>query len=1350
MTIPNLRQDAVLVPDSGTMNGGGAAVADAPPYFVQGPVDGHPANADLVFTFSEAIQAGSGNVIVRSWDGSFTTSFSITDGAVRISGSTLSLHLPQRLAYATSYQVWFDQEAIEDLAGQTLQYSASTVFQSGLSPVAVNLVGTAGNDTLHGSELGDTLSGGAGQDFIHGHGGNDLIHGGDETDPSYGDMIDGGDGNDTIYGDKGDDRLTGGNGDDILYGGDGNDVLDGGNGNDLLEGGAGNDILYSFGYDTGRDTLRGGDGDDDLSGQHEGVLDGGAGNDTLTGYDGIEYLGGSGDDSITVNVDSTTKLASRIDGGAGNDRIQLNLYSATDAQLSVSGGTGSDTFVLTGMPAGWNKDARVDIKDFTPGTGGDVIDLLSLLPYDAVGNPFASGVVRLVADGADTLLQVRSSISPSVYTTALHLANVKPALLTSANFVGGIDPGGSNKGVALTGTTQGDTLTGFLLDDVLHGLDGNDTLDGKAGNDTIDGGAGDDRLVGGAGNDSLIGGLGNDTLSDDQGDNRLLGGEGNDILTSTSNGANLLEGGTGNDDLQGGNGNDTLSGGDGDDIIRISNTYNGQTHTVEVLGGEGRDLIVFDNLSRTTVTASGGNGADTFQFSSNNFFSGPYTLTIADFDAAGGDKLDLLALLPADLGANPFGTAGFLKAEQSGSDVKLYFDSDGAARTTYGYTLIATLANVSLSSLVPSAFVGGLDIGGGNKGLQLEGTAGADTLAGGWLDDTISGGDGADVITGGPGNDVLWGGDESDPEHGDTLAGGRGDDTLEGGAGNDSLMGEQGNDVLRGGSGNDMLQGGDGNDSLYGGDGNDVLNDSSGANLFDGGDGNDIIYARNSYYGLRGNATIDGGAGDDTITAGSGNDIVRGGSGNDTIQVNLGGTPGYHITVDGGDGDDIFVVSRDYSTQSSTVEITGGAGRDTYGWTSYAPAADVLTITDFTAGAGGDRLDLSSVQHSEPWTRNPFATGFVRLVASGADTLLQFDPDGTGTEQGFGTIAVLKGVAPDRLTGDNFVAGIRPDGSQAGMDVQGGSGNDTLYGGFLDDTIHGGAGDDRIESSGGNDWLYGDDGNDRLSSQSGDAHLYGGAGNDVLSVYFGDNVMDGGDGKDILSVYGNGNNTLLGGRGDDTLEGGGGNDTLEGGEGDDLLYGKGGDNLLSGGSGLDTALYGDSADAITVTHDAAGWHVTGLNITGTLQFHDTLRDVERLSFADQTLALDTDGTAGQAYRIYRAAFDRAPDLDGLGFWIGMMDKGISLHDVAAGFVQSEEFATLYGSAPTNAEIVTRLYQNILHRAPEQEGYAFWLGVLDNKLADLPAVLAAISESAENQASVATLIANGIAYAPYFG
>ena len=33
------------------------------------------------------------------------------------------------------------------------------------------------------------------------------------------------------------------------------------------------------------------------------------------------------------------------------------------------------------------------------------------------------------------------------------------------------------------------------------------------------------------------------------------------------------------------------------------------------------------------------------------------------------------------------------------------------------------------------------------------------------------------------------------------------------------------------------------------------------------------------------------------------------------------------------------------------------------------------------------------------------------------------------------------------------------------------------------------------------------------------------------------------------------------------------------------------------------------------------------------------------------LALDINGTAGQVYRLYQAAFDRKPDLVGLGYWI---------------------------------------------------------------------------------------------------
>ncbi|HZX26623.1 MAG TPA: DUF4214 domain-containing protein, partial [Telluria sp.] len=143
-----------------------------------------------------------------------------------------------------------------------------------------------------------------------------------------------------------------------------------------------------------------------------------------------------------------------------------------------------------------------------------------------------------------------------------------------------------------------------------------------------------------------------------------------------------------------------------------------------------------------------------------------------------------------------------------------------------------------------------------------------------------------------------------------------------------------------------------------------------------------------------------------------------------------------------------------------------------------------------------------------------------------------------------------------------------------------------------------------------------------------------------------------------------------------------------------------------------------------------------------------LTNVERLRFSDENIALDIGGTAGQAYRIYQAAFDRAPDLAGLGYWIHLLDQGRSLTDIAAGFVDSREFRQLYGIAPAAGELAARMYANVLHRVPDQAGLAFWTHILDNHSATTAQVLAAISESPENQAGVAALIGHGIAYIPF--
>ena len=129
----------------------------------------------------------------------------------------------------------------------------------------------------------------------------------------------------------------------------------------------------------------------------------------------------------------------------------------------------------------------------------------------------------------------------------------------------------------------------------------------------------------------------------------------------------------------------------------------------------------------------------------------------------------------------------------------------------------------------------------------------------------------------------------------------------------------------------------------------------------------------------------------------------------------------------------------------------------------------------------------------------------------------------------------------------------------------------------------------------------------------------------------------------------------------------------------------------------------------------------------------------------QTHAFDVDAgeNAGSAYRVYQAAFARTPDNGGLKYWIGQVDAGTSLIDVAKGFIASAEFQSIYGANPSNADFVSKLYQNVLGREGEAGGLAFWVGELDSGARDKATVLAGFSESSENIAGVAATIADGI-------
>lgn len=196
----------------------------------------------------------------------------------------------------------------------------------------------------------------------------------------------------------------------------------------------------------------------------------------------------------------------------------------------------------------------------------------------------------------------------------------------------------------------------------------------------------------------------------------------------------------------------------------------------------------------------------------------------------------------------------------------------------------------------------------------------------------------------------------------------------------------------------------------------------------------------------------------------------------------------------------------------------------------------------------------------------------------------------------------------------------------------------------------------------------------------------------------------------------------------------------------DTLVATAGGNAIDGQDGLDTVVYSGNYTNYTVAKETWGYGVTDNKGTGG---HDAVINVERLQFADTAVALDIDGTGGEVYRLYQAVLGRSPDAPGLGFWIYQMDHGATLNQIASAFMTDQpEFTQLYGSNPSDADFITALYTNVLHRAPEGAGYDYWMNALTTLHTPREQVLTFFSESLENQAQVIGSIQNGFAYTPW--
>ena len=135
----------------------------------------------------------------------------------------------------------------QDTETTTVNKATAKGKQAQPSCAAPTITGTAGNDSLVGTNGddvivalagNDTVFGGKGKDLICANAGADLVSGGDKDD-----ILIGGAGPDRLFGNTGKDLLKGKGGRDRLRGNAGNDVLNGGRRRDSCRGGSGADTL---------------------------------------------------------------------------------------------------------------------------------------------------------------------------------------------------------------------------------------------------------------------------------------------------------------------------------------------------------------------------------------------------------------------------------------------------------------------------------------------------------------------------------------------------------------------------------------------------------------------------------------------------------------------------------------------------------------------------------------------------------------------------------------------------------------------------------------------------------------------------------------------------------------------------------------------------------------------------------------------------------------------------------------------------------------------------------------------------------------------------------------------------
>jgi len=757
------------------------------------------------------------------------------------------------------------------------------------------------------------------------------------------------------------------------------------------------------------------------------------------------------------------------------------------------------------------------------------------------------------------------------------------------------------------------------------------------------------------------------------GDDTLLGG-GLDSYLYGGSGQDALYGGAGADVLAGGSGADRIYGGTGVDTAK----WDGPSSAIAITALGGGSFALHDTRETTTQNDDIITGVENIEFSDGSIWSATAGHTIA---------LSNAQLMAFSAPGTLIGTLSenFGGLAEGGYIWRLDDDADGLFALS-GNKLVAGNLRASEQTTQPTLTITAIDANGleirqtftitiaPNPGVNLTGSANADTLSGTGGNDHLYGGAGDDILVAHGGYDTLDGGAgidllsyADDWQYGATAGiavtySGAGKGTITDSWGDtdiftnvEGIIGTGSDDRFVGSTGaNPTFYGLAGNDYFYSGPSASpttvsyaldattlspagLIGDSAvtidllQGYAIDGYGYKDTLVSITNAEGSQFGDTIKGSKIANILRGGGGDDVIYGYEGNDTIE---GGTG--HDTLIGGLGNDTYSVDD----ATDTIIEAAGEGTDTVNATaSYTLSANIEKL-NLVGGQSleGTGNDLANTITGNGANNHLFGLGGNDTLTGGAgqDTI----DGGAGTDQ-----AIFGGASTDYsliAQGGTLVqiTDLRegsPDGADTLVNVE--------YVKFADGNfaitslltqgaqIAGTMAADKItplasligqfKATAYDDTIYTYDGNDTIDGGLGKDTMVGGSGNDTYTVdSAGDVIVElAGEGTDLVnasvsySLSANVEKLVL--TGSAALDGTGNDlaNALTGNAGDNALFGMMGNDTIIGGAGNDTVYGGYGADILT-GGDGADWFV--FNALETTATKDTIKDfahgIDRLVF----------------------------------------------------------------------------------------------------------------------------------------